>query len=99
MRRTWREPGVTDFAKEETTEISPDVLAAIEYWIGNGVRFRVVEIGAENRETAEMVYEKRPRVVVDDAPMFLFTGMEWGWLRKHEAEIVEYLKRRGPRAS
>jgi hypothetical protein len=99
MRRTWREPGVTDFAKEGTTEISAMVLEAIEYWIENGVTFRVVEIGAKNIETGEIVYEKHPRVEVVNVPMFLFTGAEWGWLREHEAEIIEYLKGQGPRAS
>jgi hypothetical protein len=39
-----------------------------------------------------MVYEKRERVVVDNVPMFLFTGAEWAFVRQHEAEIVAYLK-------
>ena len=70
----------------------------VEYWLDNGVAFRVVELGAENTETAEMVYERREHVVVDNVPMFLFTGAEWAFLRQHEAEVIEYLKERGDAA-
>jgi hypothetical protein len=105
MRRTWRPPGVTDHAKAPPGEEHPgkpaSALEAVDYWRENGVVFRVEMIGLENIETGEVVYEKRPRVVVDNVPMSLLTSAEWGAMRRFEAQIIEYLGEAGggPRAA
>ncbi len=99
IRRTWRPPGVTDYAKDGPSEASVSVIPAIDYWQENGVVFHVAELGAENTDTGEMVYERRERVVIDNVPMFLFTGAEWAYFREHEAEVIEYLKGTSPDAA
>jgi hypothetical protein len=99
-RKTWRPPGVTDHAKpgsleEEHPGKPASALEAVEYWQRNGVAFRVETLGMENIETGEVVYEKRPRVVVDNVPMSLLTGAEWGAMRRFEARIIEHLGEAG----
>ena len=91
---TLRQPGAVDFASQYANGISTTVLEAITYWEANGVRFRIDLLGAENVETGETVYERRERVVVDNAPLFLMTAPEWAYLRQHEAEFIRYLKGR-----
>jgi hypothetical protein len=93
MRKTWRPPGVTDYATpgEEHPGKPASALEAVEYWRENDVVFRVETLGMENIETGEVVYEKRPRVVVDNVPLSLLTGAEWGAMRRFEAAIIEYL--------
>ena len=94
-RITWRPPGATDYSSQEVSAVSPTVQDAIIYWEANGVRFRIDLLGAKNTETGETVYERRERVVVDNAPLFLLTAPEWAYLRQHEAEFIRYLKDRG----
>ena len=95
MHFTLRQPGAEDYcASQEASEASPAALDAIIYWEANGVRFRIDLLGAENSMTGETVYERRERVVVDNAPLFLLTAPEWAYLRQHEAEFIRYLKGR-----
>jgi len=95
MRKTWRPPGVTDYAKPPSPEEHPgkpaSAFEAVDYLRENGVVFRIETLGLENTETGELVYEKRPRIVLGNIPLSLYTGAEWGALRQFEAEIIEYL--------
>ena len=95
---TLRQLGTVDFASQDASGISTTVLEAITYWEANGeangVRFRIASLGAANVGTGETVYERRERIVVDNAPLFLLTAPEWAYLRQHEAEFIRYLKGR-----
>jgi hypothetical protein len=107
MRRTWRKGEVVDFAKADAAEQENlgrprTALEAVDYWQQNGIVFRVETFGMENVETGEVVYEKRPRIVVDNVPMSLLNGAEWGAMRQYESAIIEYLEGgspEGPRAA
>jgi hypothetical protein len=95
MLRTWRKPGVVDFAKAEENPGRPrTALEAVDYWREHGVIFRVETFGMANIETGEIVYEKRPRIVVDNVPMSLLNGAEWGAMRQYESAIIAYLASR-----
>ena len=60
-------------------------------WEEGGVVFRVEDVVVLN-ELDEVVYEKKPRLILDNVPLFIFSADEVTWLREHEAEVIEYLR-------
>jgi hypothetical protein len=70
------------------------VRQVVTEWEANGVVFRVENVVAVN-EFDEVIYEKKPRLILDNVPLFLYVAAEVAWLREHEDEVIEYLRERG----
>jgi hypothetical protein len=70
------------------------VQQVVTEWEANGVVFRVEDVVVLN-ERDEMIHEKKPRLILDNAPLFLFTAADIAWLREYEDEVIEYLRERG----
>ena len=67
------------------------VQQVVTEWEANGVVFRVEDVVVLN-ELDEVVYEKKPRLILDNVPLFIFSADEIAWLREYEAEVIEYLR-------
>ncbi len=70
------------------------VQQVVSEWEANGVVFRVEDVVVLN-ELDEVVHEKKPRLILDNVPLFIFSADEIAWLREYEAEVIEYLRERG----
>jgi hypothetical protein len=42
-----------------------------------------------------VIHEKKRRLILDNAPLFIFSAAEIAWLRENEDEVIEYLRERG----
>jgi hypothetical protein len=42
-----------------------------------------------------VIYEKKPRLILDNVPLSIFSADEIAWLREYEDEVIEYLRERG----
>ncbi len=69
------------------------VQQVVTEWEANGVVFRVEDVVVLN-ELDELIYEKKPRLILDNVPIFLYVAAEVAWLREHEDEVIEYLRER-----
>ena len=69
------------------------VQQVVSEWEENGVVFRVEDVVVLN-ELDEVVHEKKPRLILDNVPLFIFSAAEIAWLREYEAEVIEYLRER-----
>jgi hypothetical protein len=67
------------------------VQQVVTEWEANGVVFRVEDAGATN-EFDEVIYERKPRLILDNVPIFIFFAAEVAWLRENEAEVIQYLR-------
>jgi hypothetical protein len=64
-------------------------------WLAQyGVTFSVKEMGAEN-DLGETVFEKKPRLIMHNLPVFLISAPEFAFLRKRESMCIEYVKAKG----
>jgi hypothetical protein len=70
------------------------VQQVVTEWEANGVVFRVEDVVVVN-EFDEVTYEKKPRLILDNVPLFIFSAAEIAWLREYEDEVIEYLRERG----
>ena len=69
------------------------VQQVVTEWEENGVVFRVEDVVVLN-ELDEVIHEKKPRLILDNVPLFLYVADEVSWLREHEDEVIEYLRER-----
>ena len=67
------------------------VQQVVSEWEENGVIFRVEDVIVLN-ELDEVTVEKKPRLILDNVPLFIFSAAEIAWLREYEAEVIEYLR-------
>ena len=70
------------------------VQQVVTEWEANGVGFRVEDVVVLN-ELDEVIYEKKPRLILDNVPLSIFSADEIAWLREYEDEVIEYLRERG----
>jgi hypothetical protein len=70
------------------------VQQAVDEWEENGVVFRVENVVVLN-ELDEVTDERKPRLILDNVPLFIFSADEIAWVREYEAEVIEYLRERG----
>ena len=70
------------------------VQQVVSEWEENGVIFRVEDVIVLN-ELDEVTVEKKPRLILDNVPLFIFSADEIAWLREYEDEVIEYLRERG----
>ena len=70
------------------------VQQVVSEWEENGVVFRVEDVIVLN-ELDEVTVEKKPRLILDNVPLFIFSADEIAWLREYEDEVIEYLRERG----
>ena len=69
------------------------VQQVVTEWEANGVVFRVEDVVVLN-ELDEVIHEKKPRLILDNVPLFIFFAAEVEWLRENEDEVIEYLRER-----
>ena len=69
------------------------VQQVVTEWEANGVVFRVEDVVVLN-ELDEVIHEKKPRLILDNVPIFIFSAAEVAWLRENEDEVIEYLRER-----
>ena len=70
------------------------VQQVVSEWEENGVIFRVEDVIVLN-ELDEVTVEKKPRLILDNVPLFIFSADEIACLREYEDEVIEYLRERG----
>jgi hypothetical protein len=80
--------------KEALIIVFDRVQQVVTEWEADGVVFRVEDVVVLN-ELDEVLFEKKPRLILDNVPLFMYVDdADVALLREHEDEVVEYLRER-----